>query len=110
MRPGADAGGCHAELARIALRIGDELGDRLRRNRRIDLEYVWRTDDSRDRRNVAKEVEIEFLVKRRIDRRWRRGEQQGVAVRGCTHDRFGADIGGRAGTVLDHELLAEALR
>jgi hypothetical protein len=37
-------------------------------------------------------------------------EQQRVAVRRRAHDRVGGDVAAGAGAVLDHELLAEALR
>jgi hypothetical protein len=57
----------HIDLARIGLGIGDELGDRFGRNRRIDLHHVGHAVDARDRRDVADEIVIELFVKRRVD-------------------------------------------
>jgi len=35
-------------------------------------------------------------------------QQERIAIRGCTHDRLGGDIGGSARSVLDDERLAES--
>ena len=58
----------HVDLARIGLGIGDELGNRLGRNRWIHHHDMGRADDARDRRDVADEIEIELVVERRVDR------------------------------------------
>jgi hypothetical protein len=63
-----------------------------------------------DRRGVLEEVEVELLVIRRVDRVGGVGEQQRVAVGGRADHRLGRDVGGGAGAVLDHELLAEPVR
>ena len=60
------AGRRHVDLARIGLGIGDELGNRLGRNGRIDHHDKGRAADARDRRDVADEIEIE--VARRASR------------------------------------------
>ena len=62
------AGRRHVDLARIGLGIGDELGNRLGRNRWVDHHDEGTADDARDRRDVADEIVIEFLVERRVDR------------------------------------------
>src|SRR5262245_8767183 len=110
MRSRPDAGRCHADLARIALGIGDELRRGFGRNRWIDLHDEGRPYHGRDRRDVADEIEVKFLIERRIDRGRRRSEQQRITIRRRTHDRFGADVGARTGPVLDQELLAQPLR
>src|SRR6266436_312661 len=66
--------------------------------------------DSCDRRDVADEIEIEFVVERRVDRVRRACQEQRVAVRRRLHDRLGTDIAGGTRSVLDDEWLAEALR
>src|SRR5215472_12413478 len=65
---------------------------------------------ARDWRDVTDEVEIELVVERRIDCVRRSGPQQRIAVGRRTNDRFGADIGAPARTVLNDEWLAQALR
>ena len=68
----AVAGRRHVDLAGIGFGIGDELGNRLGRNRWIDLHDDGHADDARDRRDVADEIEIELVVERRVDRVRRR--------------------------------------
>ena len=65
---GPDAGRRHVDLARIGLGVGDELGNRLGRNRWIYLHDSGDADEACDRRDVADEIEIELVVKRRVDR------------------------------------------
>ena len=105
-----NAGRRHVDLARIGLGIGDELGNRLGRNRWIDHHDEGRADDARDRRDVADEIEIELVVERRVDRVRRQDQEQRIAVRRRAHDRLGADIAAGARPVLDDEWLAEPLR
>ena len=56
--------------------------------------------DACNRRNIADE-RVDYV---------RRTQQERIAVRCRTHDRFGSDIATRARPVLDDELLAEAFR
>ena len=64
----ADAARRQIELARIGLGVGDELGNRLGRKRRIAPPCTLGTrHDARDRRDVADEIEIELVVERRVD-------------------------------------------
>src|SRR6266446_7090522 len=109
MARGTDAARRHADLARIGLGIGDELGDRLGWNRWIDHHDLGKADDARDGRDVADKIEIELFVERRIDRVCRSDQEERVAIRGRTHDRLGADIGTSTWPVLDNEWLAEPL-
>src|SRR5580692_625735 len=106
----ADAARAHIDLARIALGVSDEFRDRLGRKRRIDRHDQRRALDAGDRRDIAREAEIEIGVERGIDRARGSREQQRVAVGGRMRDRGGADIGAGAAAVLDDDLLADALR
>jgi hypothetical protein len=63
----------------------------------------------RDGRDVANEIEIEIVVKRRIDRVRRTDQEQRVTVRRRENDRLGGDIAACARPVLDDEWLAEPL-
>src|SRR5215831_11363321 len=67
-------------------------------------------DDARDRRDIADEIEVELLIKRRIDGVVRCGKEKGIAIWGSADDRLGAEIGASAGPVFDDERLAEPLR
>src|SRR5882757_9266263 len=67
-------------------------------------------NDASGRRDIADEIEIQFVVERRVDRVRRTRQQKCVAVRWGTHDRFGADVAAAARPVLDHEWLANPLR
>jgi hypothetical protein len=49
------------------------------------------------------------VVKCRVGRVIRRGHQKRIAVRGCPHHRLGADTAAGAWSVLNDELLTEAL-
>src|SRR3954447_14230532 len=67
------------------------------------------TDQARDRRDVANEIETEVVVKRRIDRVRRTDQEQRVTVRSCMYDRLGGDIAAGARPVLDHKWPPEPL-
>jgi hypothetical protein len=66
-------------------------------------------DDACDRRDVTDEMEIEFVVERRVDRLCRGDHEQRVAIGGRAYDRLGTDVGTATGPVVDYELLAEPL-
>ena len=110
MRGGAIALGGGGELAGIGFRIGDQLGDVLGRDLRVDHQRVRHPshDDDRDElERVEPELRIEVLVDHQ--RRRRRGEQR-VAVRLGLEHHLGADIAGCAGAVLDHDRLSPFAR
>src|SRR5262245_4082868 len=110
MRGGPVAGRCHAELARISLGVGDELRNRLGRNRWVHDHDDAASGEGRDRRDVADKIEIEFLIERCVDRIVTPDHEQRVAVCRRVHDRLGADVGAATRPVVDYELLAEPLR
>src|SRR5215467_10110426 len=80
----------HADPARIGLGVGDEFRNRFDRNRWIDLHHERDADEACDRRNIVDEIEVEFLVERCTDGVCPGGDEERIAVRGCTHDRLGA--------------------
>ena len=110
MMRSADAAGAVAELARIGLGVGDELGDGLHRHVVVDQQDERQMRHHRDRLEILHRVVGDLLVERRIDRHRRAGRhQQRVTVgRGFRH-RIDADLLAGAGPVLHHERLAEPL-
>ena len=100
----------HVDLARVGLGISDELGNGLRRERWVYRHNEGDRDDACDGCDVAEEVEIEFLVKRHIDRGRRADQEEGVAVRRRIHDHLRTNIAAGSRPVLDDKLLAETLR
>ena len=67
-------------------------------------------NDARDWGDVADEIEIEFVIERRVDcGRWCDQEER-VAVWCRSYDSLGGDVAAGTGPVLDDELLAEPLR
>src|SRR6516164_414744 len=89
------AGRCHIELARVGLGIGDEFGNRLRRNRWIYHHHNGHVNHARDRRDIEGEIVLERFVERRVDGIRRREVEQRVAGRHVGHG-FGCDVAGGA--------------
>jgi hypothetical protein len=79
----------------------------LRRERWIDLHDVRHAQQAGDRVGVADEIVAELVIEAGVDRVGGRDQKQRVAVRRRFHHALGRDVAARAGTVLDHELLAE---
>ena len=52
--------------------------------------------DARDRRDIAKEIEAELIIERGIDRVRRTDQEERVAIRGCPHHHFGANVAASA--------------
>src|SRR5438552_13752596 len=95
---------------RIGFGVGDELGNASDRERWIDHHNVWDSDDTCDRCDVTDKIKVQLIKERRVNRIRSRNHEKGVAVRGCAHDRLGADVAAAAWPVLDDEWLAESLR
>ena len=90
--------------ARIGLGVGDELGERLRRNRRVDDQRERHAGDQRDRREILHGIVGQLLVERLVDRKRGRGRhQERVAVGLGSRDLLGAERGAGARLVLDHD-------
>src|SRR5262245_60827925 len=100
----------HVYLAWIGFGVSYELRDRFSRNGWNDNHDLGTTGNACDRRDVANEIEIELLEKRRITRVRKTNQEKRVAIRGRIHDGRGGDVGHRAGPVLDDELVAGPLR
>jgi hypothetical protein len=65
------------------------------------------TRDGGDRRNVAQKSESKIVVERRVDRIRGPDQQQRISVGRCAHDRFGGEVAGSAGPVLDDDRLPQ---
>src|SRR5215831_940472 len=100
----------HANLARISLGVGDELGNFLRWYRWMDLHDKRRTGDAGDRCDIADEIEFKLIVEGHVDRVAGEDQKERMAVRLRPDDRLRADIAARAWSIVDYELLAEPLR
>ena len=98
------------EFTRIGFGIGDELWNRIGRNRRMYHHHQGATGQACDRRDIPQEIEIKIFVKRRIDGVGRTHQQQSVTVGRRAHDRISGDVASSSGPVLDDKLLAEPLR
>jgi hypothetical protein len=110
VRRAAGAGHGHPDLARIGLRIGDELRNGLGPHRRVHHHDERLAGDAGDRRDVAQQVETEILEQRGVDRVRRTDEEQRMAVGRRAHHRFGRRIAGGARQVLDDDGLSQPLR
>src|SRR4029453_5250911 len=92
----------HRDLARSGVRVGNELRDRLGRDRWVDHHDDRGTNNARDWGDVADE---ELVLECRVDRVEASDHEQRIAVRGRAYDGFGADVAAAARPVLDHEWL-----
>jgi len=110
MRRGSGAARRHVDLARISLGIGNELGNRFGRNRRVHRHYVWRAHDAGNGRDVTNEIEIQLVKERRIGRVRRYGRKKRIAVARGSQSRFGADVPAIACSVLNNKGLPESIR
>ena len=106
----AVAGRCHVDLARTSLGVGDEFGDRFRRHSQIARHDERRADDTRNRRNIPREIKCEIRIERRVDGVARRGEEQRIAVRRRSYDGLRCHIAAGARAVFNNQFLADAFR
>src|SRR5262249_30146401 len=100
----------HADLAGIGLGMGDELGNSRDRKRWVHLHDMRHADDARNRRNITNEVVVEFFEQCCIDCCGSTDHETRIAVCRRAPGRLYTDIATTARTVLDDELLTEALR
>src|SRR6266478_1786746 len=77
----------HVDLARIGIRIGDELGNSFGRNRWMYRYDVRLPVNACDRRDVADEIETKLVIECGVDGVPTADHEQRVAVRRCAHDR-----------------------
>ena len=90
----------------LAFSVSYELRDRFGRNGWNDHHDLGATGNARNRSDIADEIEVELLVKRRITRVRKTNQEKRVAIRGRIHDGLGGDVGTCTRPVLDDELLA----
>jgi len=105
----ADAWRRDVDLARISFGIGDKLAKRRGGKRWTDQQHHRQPNHAGDRRDIPDEIEIEFLVERRIDGIGRDDSQQRVAVGRGAYHRLGGDITAGAGPAFHHKGLAQML-
>jgi hypothetical protein len=103
----AVAGRSHVQLAGIGFGVGDELGDIVGRNGRVDVQHVRHARDAGDRREITLQIELEVIKERRVDRVDGSHEKQRVTVGRRARDRFTGEIAGCAGPILDDHRLAD---
>jgi hypothetical protein len=106
----ADTAGPHIDLAGIGLGVRNQVGNRLRRQRRVYHQHAHSTDDAGNRRDIADEIETKIVVKRGVPGVIRTNHQERIAIGRRPHHRLGGETAARARPVLDHELLAEPFR
>src|SRR5215813_7310148 len=109
MGAAANTGRAKTNSAGIGLGVSDELGNRFRRNRWVHHHDIGASDEARDRRNVADEIEGEFLIKGCVERGRRADQEERIAVGRRAHDSLAADIGAATRPVLNDKWLAEPL-
>src|SRR5215213_9175748 len=97
---------CHNDFAWITFGIGDELRKRVGRNRWIHHHDVGLAVDSRNRRDVVKQVETEFVVDQCAGYSRRADEQERITIWGRFHNRLTADSTTGTWPVLHNKWLA----
>ena len=99
-----------ADLARIGLGKGNELAQRPHRQARIDVDHIGLRAHECDRCKVLGRIEADLLIEADIGRQNAVGaKEQRVAIRRRARHHLAGDIAARAGTVLDHDRLADDL-
>jgi len=98
------------DLAGIGLGVGDELGDRLGRERRVRQQDEGIVVDARDRNNVARDNGSALLIEHHVDRVRSCDHQQRVAVSRCARHRLQGEVPAAAGPVVDDNRLAKPRR
>jgi hypothetical protein len=109
MRIGADARGREVELPGLRFGERDELLDRFHRQRRRDDDDVRRHRRQRHGRKVPFGIVRKPRVNERVDRVAHESQAQRVTVRIGLGDDSAAYDAARAGAVVNHHLLAQAV-
>src|SRR5262249_13029042 len=102
MGPCSDSPRPHVDPARVALGVGDELGNGAGRNRRVYNDYHWHADEACNGSHVADEIEIELVVERCIDCGPRTKQKQRITVSRCANRNLSADVGASTWPVVDN--------
>ena len=108
MDRGAVAAGSHVEPARVFARIGNEIGygvyPKCLGFLGVHHHDVWHTGDQGDGGKVFLRVIRQFGIQGFVDPvRTHCAHQQGVAVRRCSGDEFGADVAACTAFVFDYK-------
>src|SRR5262249_7157520 len=98
------------DFARASLGIGDELGNRLSRDRWIYRHDKWCAANASDWRDIADEIVVELVVECRIDRVETTDQEKRVAVCGRAPAARGADLAAAPRLMVDKNWRAEPLR
>ena len=94
--------------SRLRFGVGDEFGQRLRRDRRIDDQRERHAGHQRDRRKILHRIVGQFLVQRLVDGERGRGRhQQRIAIGLGPCDLLRAERGAGARLVLDDDRRAK---
>src|SRR5262245_21297268 len=109
MRPRPVAGRGHVDFAWVSLGVCDEFGNCLGWYQWINHHDLSLAANARHWRDVADEIEVEFVVERRVTRVRRADKAEGIAVRPRTYDSLSADVGAAARSALKEKWLAEPL-
>src|SRR5262245_58989944 len=107
MGRGPNARRGHVDLSRIALGVGDKLGNRLWWCRGVYEYYERYSTEPRDWRDIANEIEIELVVKRCIDCACWCNREERITVRGRSDDHLSGDVSAATRPVLNYELRTE---
>src|SRR6516162_7017814 len=100
----------HADLAGIGLGIGDELGNGGNGKRWVHLHHMGQAHNASARRDITDKIVIELFVESCVDRGGAADHEERLAVGRGAYDGLNTDIATASRTVLNEELLAEALR
>jgi hypothetical protein len=73
----------------------------------MDSHYNWSAADARDWCNVVDKIETQIRIEQRVDGICGGGQEESVAVCGCSHDQFGYTIWTGLGPVLNNKVLSE---
>jgi hypothetical protein len=103
------AGARIEHVAGLRLRHGDEIADALDLERGMHEQHERGLGEEPDRGQVVVELDLECLEQALVHRAAERGQHDGVAVGLGACRGLGCKIAGRAGAVLDIDLLAEDL-
>src|SRR5437588_5275603 len=110
MRRRANATRTKVYLTRIGFRICDERGEIVGWKCRIHVHHVGQPHYAGDWDAVADEIKRKLLVECRVDGVVRADEGDRVAIGRRAERRLHANIAGRAGAVLDNNLLPKMIR
>ena len=106
----AHAGGGAAEHVPLRARERDQLGGRIRTDRRMQREQALRLDHERDRSEIFRGVVGHAAVQARVQRlRADAAHEDRVAVGRAPSDELGADVAARPGAVFNQHRLAPGL-